>query len=254
MKVRERQVRIFGSITSIELATLGQSAHQLLDAGVDGLHIDLADGVFVPDLTFGPRIVDTLRRITSAVLDVHLMVIDPERLIPAVAAAGANRISFHLESTRYPWRIASLISRESIEAGVALNPVSPLAAIEALGDSVGFANLLTTDPDLDGERLLPRMAERVAAARALLPEGTAIEVDGGLNASNIGRLRTAGAADFVVGRAICSSPDWAAAVASLRTALAHGGGDEKPDTTHADTTGTERYDSAEQRDPTSRSN
>ena len=181
----EGQLSIFGSITSLEPTALGEAALRLLDAGVDGLHVDIADGVFVPYLTFGPSVVAALRKMTTAILDVHLMVSDPEQIIETVASSGATRISFHLEATRYPWRVTSLIRRAGVEAGVALNPISPVSGLEALGDSISFVNLLTTDPDVAGERLLPRMPERVASVRGMLQEARPIEVDGGIAADNI---------------------------------------------------------------------
>jgi ribulose-phosphate 3-epimerase len=216
--MREEQLTIFGSITGAEPTALGEAALRLLNAGVDGLHIDIADGVFVPYLTFGPSVVAALRRMTAAILDVHLMVSEPERLIESVADSGATRISFHLEATRYPWRVTSLIRRAGVQAGVALNPITSSSGVEALADTISFVNLLTTDPDVAGERLLPRMPERVAAVRGMLPEGKPIEVDGGIDADNIKRLSAAGATQFVVGRAICQSLDWTATVVSLRRA------------------------------------
>jgi ribulose-phosphate 3-epimerase len=210
------EARIFASLTSLDPAGLGEAALRLLSAGVDGLHIDVADGVFVPDITYGPRVVAALRRLTEGTLDVHLMVSHPERTAPAVAEAGASRVSFHIESTRNPWRVASLVKRYPVEVGIAVNPVTPLATLEALGESVDFVNLLTTDPDLSGERLLPRMADRVFAASSLLPGATAIEVDGDIGTSNISLFASAGASEFVVGRSICGSPNWTTEVTKLK--------------------------------------
>jgi ribulose-phosphate 3-epimerase len=139
-------------------------------------------------------------------------------LIAALIGSGASRLSFHLESTRYPWRVASLARQAGVVVGVALNPITPISSIEALGPSVDFVNLLTTDPDLFGEQLLPGMPDRVAAARALLPEATALEVDGGVDAGNIAELRAAGADEYAVGRAVCGATDWAAALGTLRAA------------------------------------
>ena len=184
--------RLFASITSLEPTSLGASALRLLDAGVDGLHVDIADGVFVPDLTYGPRVVSGLRALTDALIDVHMMVSDPERLIVTVVEAGASRVSFHLEATRYPWRVASLARASGVEVGTALNPATPLAPLDPLGAALDFVDVLTTDPDFAGERLLPRIERRIAEARSLLPEELRLEVDGGIDAGNAATLLRGG--------------------------------------------------------------
>lgn len=206
--------RILASVVSVDQGEIGAAACRLLDAGVDGLHLDISDGEFVPDLTFGLRTVDALRARTEAFLDVHLMVARPEDYLDGLAHAGATRVSFHVEAAPYPWRVVSLARSLGLECGVALNPVTPLATVEDLSHSVDFVNLLTTEPDHAGQRLLSGMAARAARLRELLPKHVRLQVDGGIDRSTVSQF--ADADDLVVGRGICGEVDWAEAVADLR--------------------------------------
>ena len=208
--------RILASIRSVDQLQLGAGCERLLDAGVDGLHVDIADGVFGPELTFGPLVVGALLERTTALIDVHLMVSRPEQYLPGLAEAGATRVSFHLEAEPYPWRVCSLARSLGMEVGAAVNPATPLAALEPVASAVDFVNLLTTEIDYAGEQLLPGSAERVAAVRSLLATRVRIEVDGGVNVENIAPLVNAGADELVVGRAITGADDWRRALVELR--------------------------------------
>jgi ribulose-phosphate 3-epimerase len=213
--------RFWASVASADLGRLAELALSLQDAGVDGVHVDIADGVFVPDLTFGHRVVKALTDVLSIPVEAHLMVCTPEEQLRAAADAGASRVAFHLESTRYPARIASLARALGVSAGMALNPVSELAGLGYLAPGLDFVNLLATEPDLAEERMLPLMAERVQLARATFGAQFEIQVDGDVSASNVGVLADSGAQHFVVGRALVAEPDPSAALRALRAA-AHG--------------------------------
>lgn len=209
--------RIFASIISADQAELGSAVERLLAAGVDGLHLDVSDGVFVPDLTFGLRTVRAIRSRTDALLDVHLMVVRPEDYLPGLADAGANRVCFHLEAAPYPWRLVSLARSFGLEIGVALNPATPIEVLYTIAPSIDFVNLLTTEPDFSGENVLPGMAERVERARRELQGTVRVQVDGGIDRETAAEFRAAD--DVVVGRGICSRDDWGAAVTELRELL-----------------------------------
>jgi ribulose-phosphate 3-epimerase len=211
--------RVLASIRSVDPLALGAACERLLEAGADGLHVDICDGVFVPELTVGPDVARALATRFGPVLDVHLMVMRPEDYLRVLADAGATRVSFHLEAASYPWRLASLARTLGLEAGIALNPVTPIPALEPVARAVDFVNLLTTELDFAGERRLPGALERVAAAHALLPSEVRVEVDGGVDAAAAADLVRAGADELVVGRAITGSGDWHAAVAGLRRAI-----------------------------------
>lgn len=213
-------VRLFASLRPADPLTLGETAERLAAAGVDGLHIDIADGRFVPYMTVGPSTASALaERFPKVLIDVHLMTESPEDRLRELHRVAGMRVAFHVEATQYPWRIVSLARELGCEVGVALNPVTPIATIEALARSIDFVNLLTTDPDHAGEPLLPGMTERVAAVRALVPGAVRIEVDGGVNGRVAAQFVAAGANDLVLGRAIVGTVDWAATVAELRAAV-----------------------------------
>ena len=215
-------VRLLASLRPADPLALGAAAERLAGVGIDGLHIDIADGRFVPYMTVGPSIASALAgRFPNVLIDIHLMTESPEERFRELQPAAGMRVAFHVEATRYPWRIVSLAREFGCEVGVALNPVTPIATIEALARSIDFVNLLTTDPDHAGEPLLPGMTDRVAAVRALVPEAVRIEVDGGVDGRVAGQFVVAGANDLVLGRAIIGSTDWAATVAELRVAVGH---------------------------------
>lgn len=211
---------LLASLTSCDPLMLGRDAARLLDAGVDGFHVDIADGQFVPFLAFSPRIVRSLRRLGPVLIDVHLLVEDPEAYIADLVRDGADRIAFQVEATRHPWRVVSLLRRAGVRTGVAIDPVTPLDTLRLLGRSVDLVNLQTAGHDLEEDAAIPGIEDRVRAARASLPAGVPLQVDGGVTEANVARFLASGASEIVVGRAIVGSADWMAAVTSLRTAMA----------------------------------
>ncbi len=214
--------RLLASLTSLSPLALGDDAKRLIDAGADALHVDIGDGHFVPFITYGPALAAALADQFDAAVEVHLMVDDPETWIREIVGSRSRvaRIWFHIESTRHPWRVASLVQRFDIQAGVALNGITPIAVLERLGSSVDAVNVLATDHDFAGDELLGGTAERVRAVRAVVGRTTTIQVDGGVSANSAAELVRAGADELVVGRAICGQQDWSAAVAKLRQVVA----------------------------------
>lgn len=210
--------RVWASLTSVDIGELVEVAQRLEAAGVDGLHVDVCDGVFVPDLTFGHRVVSALVTHTSLTVEAHLMVVTPEEQLRAVADAGASRASFHVEATRYPWRVAALGRALGLSVGVAVNPATPLAALDQVVPACDFINVLTTEPDGQGELMLPNVAQRVAGASALDGGAVVVQVDGGITPDNLSPLVAAGACEVVVGRALVADPQPAPRLAALRSA------------------------------------
>lgn len=211
--------RIFASLTTVDPIALGDSVRRLLDAGVDGIHVDIADGHFVPFVTFGPRLAEALRRITSCHLEVHLLVDDPEPYLSVLMNCGVDRISFHVEATRYPWRVLSALRQSRVEVGVAINAVTPLVTLEMLGRDVDFVLALATDHTVNGDHALPGSTDRMRRLRAALPQSVRVEVDGGVTSENVARFVAAGADDIVIGRALVDSSDWGATVGRVRSLM-----------------------------------
>lgn len=214
------QARLFASLTSLGGLALGADARRLVGAGVDGLHVDIADGHFAPFLLFPPAVAWSLRDELGVDVEAHMMVAEPEAYVRTLAEHGIRRIAFHVESTRHPWRVASLGRSLGVEVGAAFNPMTSLEILERLGDAVDYVNLLGADHDFVGDRLLPATADRVRSARGFATSRVRVQVDGGVDAENAANLIRAGADDLVVGRAVCNTADWSAAVAELRKEIA----------------------------------
>jgi ribulose-phosphate 3-epimerase len=211
--------RIFASLTSIDVGELAAVVERLEEAGVDGFHIDLSDGVFTPGLTFGPSVVAAVTSRTRLPVEAHLMTTNPESHVPALADAGTSRIAFHWEATLYPHRVVTILQQAGCGAGIAFNPATPIPQLAYLDSAVSFVNILTTEPDVAGERLLPAMADRVGRFRAALGPELTIEVDGGVGRVSMAALIAAGADDLVVGRALVAAPDPRATVTAMRSSI-----------------------------------
>jgi ribulose-phosphate 3-epimerase len=210
--------RIAPSVLSADLARLREQVEQAIAGGAEWIHVDVMDGEFVPNLSFGSPVVRALRRITDRPLDVHLMVRHPERYIVEYADAGANVFTFHPEATIHVQRHLAAVRERGMLAGLALNPSTPLALVEEVLDDVDLLLVMSVNPGFSGQSYLPGSTDKIRRARALLDRrrsSATLEVDGGITQETIGQAWGAGADTFVAGTAVFGDPDPAQAVRSL---------------------------------------
>jgi ribulose-phosphate 3-epimerase len=218
-----RAVRIAPSILSADFAALGAAIAAAEKGGADLIHVDVMDGHFVPNITIGPPVVKSIKRVAKVPLDVHLMITDPDKYAEPFVEAGANMLSVHVEVLPHLHRSIAFIKSLGAKAGVVLNPSTPVVALEEVAADVDFVLVMSVNPGFGGQKFIPRSEQKVRAVRALLDRAgntASIEIDGGIDLSNIARVVEAGADIVVAGSAIFNAPDVAAATRALKDAAA----------------------------------
>jgi ribulose-phosphate 3-epimerase len=212
-------IKISPSIASADQSDLRRAIEIAERGGADFMHLDIEDGVFIPNLTFGPKTVRDLRPWTHTPFDVHLQVADPGAYLMDVVKAGANRICFQLEASDAPNHLLGEIKANHIQAGLALLAGTPLDLFEAAIDRIDFVHLMTNDPASGSDELIPEIVDKIRRARTLIGDRPIeIEVDGGINIENAAIVVAAGARVLVAGRAIWDPPAPAEAIEKLRAA------------------------------------
>jgi len=212
-------IRIAPSVLAADLTRLGEHVAQALAGGADWLHVDVMDGCYVPSITFGANMVAALRKLTNKPLDVHLMVVEPEKYIAPFADAGASVFTFHPDATRHVQRQLAAVKERGMLAGLALNPAAPLALVEDVASELDLLLIMTVNPGFGGQTYLPGSDDKIRRARELLAARGSrahLEVDGGITAQTIGRAHSAGADTFVAGQAVFGAADPAREVRELR--------------------------------------
>jgi ribulose-phosphate 3-epimerase len=213
-------VKIAPSILSADFGRLAQDIQAVEAAGADLIHVDVMDGRFVPNITIGPLVVEAVKRAASRPLDVHLMIVEPERYVADFAKAGADIITVHQEACPHLHRTLQQIRAAGARPSVVLNPSTPLSSIEEVLSEVDMVLLMSVNPGFGGQSFIPSTVDKVRRLRAMLDardlSHVDIEVDGGINADTARRVVEAGATVLVAGNAVFKSKDYAAAIASLR--------------------------------------
>ena len=212
------------SILSANFAKLGEEVDNVLAAGADWVHFDVMDNHYVPNLTIGPLVCEALRKHgVTAPIDVHLMVEPVDRIVPDFAKAGASIISFHPEASKHVHRTIQLIKAEGCQAGLVLNPATPLEVLDYVLEELDLVLLMSVNPGFGGQGFIPSTLAKLRKVRAMIDatgKPIRLEIDGGVKPDNIGAIAAAGADAFVAGSAIFGKPDYAAVIASMRAEIA----------------------------------
>ena len=214
-------VKIAPSILAADFARLGEEIAAVEAAGADLLHVDVMDGHFVPNLTIGPPVIKAIKAVTKLPLDVHLMVEQPDALLPDFINAGSDNLTVHVEACRHLHRTIQSIKDAGVRASVVLNPATSLHALDEILPEVDMVLLMSVNPGFGGQRFLPATLDKIRTLRAQIEERrlpVAIEVDGGVKADNAAEICAAGADVLVAGTAIFGQPDYGAAIQELRAA------------------------------------
>ena len=212
-------IRIAPSILSADFGRLAEEVGAAEAAGADWIHVDVMDGRFVPNITIGPLVVEAVRRVTKLPIDAHLMIVEPERYVEAFAQAGADLVSVHAEVSPHLHRTLQAIRAAGARPSVALNPSTPLSAVEWVLADCDMVLLMTVNPGFGGQRYIPECTEKVRQLRALADargQALEIEVDGGIKADTVAEVAAAGANVFVAGTAVFGAKDYAAAIRGIR--------------------------------------
>ena len=212
-------MKIAPSILSADFAALGEAIARVETAGADLLHVDVMDGHFVPNLTIGPPVIESIRKRTRLPLDVHLMIEEPERWVVTYVKAGADYVTVHAEACAHLERALALIREAGARAGVALNPSTPPEVLQYVLDDLDLVLVMSVNPGFGGQSFISTAYEKSRRLRAMLADRPVlVSVDGGVRADNAGPLARAGATVLVAGSAIFGAPDPGAALVALRSA------------------------------------
>jgi ribulose-phosphate 3-epimerase len=217
------RIRIAPSLLSADFSRLADEVAVCESGGADWLHIDVMDGQFVPNLTFGTKIIETVRRLTRLPLDVHLMVVRPETYFEEFASAGATGLTIHVEAAPHLHRQVQRIRELGCSPGVALNPSTGLETVREIVPDIDLLLVMTVNPGFGGQKFITAMLDKVARARDMLDaanRAATLEVDGGISRDTIAQAHDAGADTFVAGHAIFTAREPRAEIAALRNACA----------------------------------
>lgn len=212
-------VMIAPSILSADIANLAADLDAISTA--DYVHVDVMDGHFVPNLTFGPNVVKAVKANTNVPADVHLMISNPDEMTRLYVEAGADMVSFHLEATNHAHRIVSYLRESGVRPAVAINPATPVCMLDSIIEDVDMVLVMTVNPGFGGQKFIPSSVAKVAKVRALAKEhgvSPMIEVDGGVSEQNAGQICAAGANVIVAGSAVFKKDDRAAAIRAIKDA------------------------------------